>query len=63
MALIMHPVSVYELVHATRAQGRPDSIHHSNTGIDVTDELGFPLTCVSSLFQKDDLRLLQLHSL
>jgi hypothetical protein len=57
-----YPVSVYKFVHAARTKSGPDSIHHSNTGVDVTDELSFALTCVSAFLEKDDLRLLQHRS-
>ena len=53
------PVSMYKFVHAARTKSGPDSIHHSNTGVDVTDELSFALTCVSAFLEKNDLRLLQ----
>jgi hypothetical protein len=55
-----HLLVVYQLVHASGAQGRSDGINYCHTGIDITDKLGLPLARVCPFFQKDDLRLLML---
>ena len=58
LALSAHLLIVYELVHPSGAQRGTYRIDDSAAGINVANELSFPLAGVCALFQQDDLRLL-----
>jgi hypothetical protein len=50
---------VHQLVHASRSQRGADDIRDGNAGVDIADELWLALASIRSLFQENNLRLLQ----
>lgn len=49
-----HTMTIHnQLVHPSGTQCGAHSTHYYFTGIDVADDLGFPLGSVCSLFQQD----------